>query len=101
CTRFTAKVGVDSYLDTLGSVVFQVLLDGTKVFDSGLMRGNTQSKQVSVDLTGKQELALIATNGGDGADADWADWADAFITCTGTGGTTPLTVTTTVPAASA
>jgi hypothetical protein len=66
------------------------------------MRGNTPSKTVNVDLTGKQELALIATDGGDGATADWADWANASVTCGAAGGdTTPPTVAATVPSSSA
>ena len=37
CSLFTAKVGVDDEVGALGSVVFQVFTDGTKVYDSGTL----------------------------------------------------------------
>ena len=47
------------------SVVFQVFLDGTKAYDSGTMTGASATKSISLDLTGKSELRLVVTNGGD------------------------------------
>ena len=82
CTRFQASVGVDDEVGALGSVVFQVLLDGAKVFDSGTMTGSSVTKLVDVDVTGKAQLELVVGNGGDNENYDHADWADAKLTCT-------------------
>ena len=57
----------------------------------------------SVNLTniaGKNELALIVTDGGNGNGWDHADWADAKVTC-GQQDTTGPTITSRTPAANA
>ena len=76
---FLADIGVDDEVEDRGSVVFQVLVDGTQEFDSGVMTGASETKKVSVDVTGKQELKLIVTIGGDDNAADHADWANARL----------------------
>jgi N-acetylneuraminic acid mutarotase len=75
CSTFTATVGVDDEVGDRGSVVFEVYADGTKVYDSGVMRGADGSKALSVNVTGKNELRLVVTNAGDGISYDHADWA--------------------------
>jgi hypothetical protein len=82
CSAFTAFVGVDDEVGALGSVVFQVWLDGVKAYDSGTMTGTTATKEVNVTTTGKNQLQLVVTVAGDGDPYDHADWADAKITCT-------------------
>jgi glucose/arabinose dehydrogenase/endonuclease YncB( thermonuclease family) len=96
CTAFTAVVGVDDEATTFGSVVFQVLTDGTKVFDSGTVLGGGAVQNVNVNLTGKSDLELVVTDAGDGISWDHGDWANAKVTCNGS--TTAPVVTTTVPA---
>jgi len=76
-TRFQSQVGLDQEANSSGSITFQVLLDGQKVFDSGVMKKSTPSKLVDVDVKGKKELKLIVTDAGDGNSNDHADWADA------------------------
>jgi hypothetical protein len=89
-TRFKSTVGVDSEVGSGGSVIFQIFADSTKIFDSGLMNGSTAAKAVDVDITGKNQLQLVVTDGGDGMSSDHADWADARITTsTSTIPTTP------------
>src|SRR5215210_5422842 len=83
---FTAKVGVDDEVGANGSVTFEVYTDGTKVYDSGLMSGSTATKDVVLDVTGKSELRLVVTNGGDDFGYDHADWADARLSCSDGGG---------------
>jgi hypothetical protein len=82
-TRFGAEVGVDDEVFTYGkdkaSVNFQVYLDGVLAYDSGLMVYGTATKVVDLDITGKSEIKLIVTDGGDGIDWDHADWANAFV----------------------
>ena len=79
-TRFKAEVGVDDEVGANGSVIFQVFADGTKKYDSGVVKGPDAAKVVDVDITGCQELRLVVTNGGDNASFDHADWADARVT---------------------
>ena len=86
CTAFQSDIGVDDEVGPNGSVVFQVYLDGTKAYDSGTMTGSSTTKSISLDLTGKSELRLVVTNGGDTISYDHADWANPQIACTGTGG---------------
>ncbi len=103
CSTLTSDVGVDDEMGVEGSIVFQVWGDAVKLYDSGLMTGTTATKSLSVDLTGKNELRLIVTDGGDGIGADHGDWANARITCTGGGAsdTTPPTISNSSPAAGA
>jgi hypothetical protein len=63
-----------------GRISYQVWADGAKLFDSGLMDGLSYTKAVNVDVTGKKELKLVVTDGGDGIAGDWAAWADARLT---------------------
>ena len=83
-TNFAAWVGVDDFLKNhpeapKASVVFQVFGDGTKLFDSGVMRINDPAKHVSVDVAGVQELKLVVTDAGDGISCDHADWAEPVL----------------------
>ena len=80
--RFEAWVGVDAgrRASRVASVVFQVVADGRMVFDSGVMRGGTPARPVSVPLAGVRELRLVVTDAGDGTQDDYADWAEARLT---------------------
>jgi len=77
---FLADVGVDDETNGQGSVVFQVWVDGVKLYDSGLVTGTTAVKSVSVDVTGKTTLRLVVTDGGNNNAFDHADWANARLT---------------------
>jgi hypothetical protein len=86
CSRFQAVVGLDDEIDTQtqwGSVVFQVFADGVSLFNSGVMRGNSPSQPVDVDVTGRQQLRLLISDGGDNVYYDHANWADARLVCAG------------------
>lgn len=78
-TTFLADVGVDDEVGDMGSVVFQVVVDGAAVFDSGAMTGATPKETVSVDVKGKQTLELVVTDADDGNAYDHADWANARL----------------------
>ena len=56
--RFLADVGVDDEVIG-GSIVFRVLADGQEIYDSGPMTGDTTTKKVDVDVTGKNTLKLV------------------------------------------
>jgi len=92
-SRFTSDVGVDDSVGSRGSVTFQVWADGTQLFDSGLMTGATATRSIDVNVTGRQSLRLVVTDGGNGVDFDHGNWANAqLIAGTPTPDTTPPTV---------
>jgi alpha-galactosidase len=78
--RFRALVGVDAAVGPgRGSVNFRVL-DGTRaLWESGPRRGGDEAQAVDVDLTGIQQLTLLADDTGDGTDGDHANWAEAVV----------------------
>src|SRR5690606_32422425 len=76
-TRFVASVGVDDECGTLGSVVFQVRVDGVLRYRSSKLYATSASPTVSVDVTGASSISLTVTNAGDGSSCDHADWAGA------------------------
>lgn len=77
--RFLAKVGVDDEVGTSGSVEFEVYADGTKIYDSGAMNGSSATKTIDVNVTARNELRLLLTNGGSASTSDHGDWADARL----------------------
>ena len=76
---FTSDVGVDDEVDTNGTVIFQIYVDDSLVYSSGLLTGKSPVRHASVDVTGKNQLKLVVTDGGDGASYDHADWAGAKL----------------------
>ena len=98
CTNFTSVIGIDDEVGGNGSVIFQVLLNGVKQYDSGVMTGADAAKSVSLNLTGISQLELVVAVGAT-QNFDHADWANAQITCSAT--TQPPTVTSTSPASGA
>ena len=77
---FEAEVGVQKQPgDNVGSVVFQVFVDGEKRFDSGVMRGNDPAIPISISVAGAYELRLVVTDAGDGITCDCSNWADARL----------------------
>jgi len=102
CTTFTASVGIDDETRGSGSVTFEVWLDGVRVVASGVVRGGQAPLSGTLDVSGRQELRLVVTDGGDGTIGDHADWAEARLECTRPGGdTVPPVVVTTSPVAGA
>ena len=77
---FTSFVGVDRQMyNSIGSVVFQVYVDGVKQFDSGLMTSKIPQKFVEVNLAGAKELKIVVTDGENGNGSDHATWGDAKL----------------------
>lgn len=77
---FTSFVGVDRQMyGSVGSVIFQVYVDGEKNFDSGLMNSRDPQKRVEVDINGAKELKLVVTDGGNGNGSDHATWGDTKL----------------------
>jgi hypothetical protein len=62
-----------------GAIVFQVKLDGKKLFDSGSMTKTSAAKQVEIDVSRGTTLELLTLDGGDGVGGDHGDWAEAQL----------------------
>ena len=78
-TRFSAWVGVDDEAQAPGSVTFQVVGDGKKLWESGVIRRGEPAKEVNVAVAGVKKLVLQVGDAGDGFGMDHADWAEARI----------------------
>ena len=76
---FYSEIGIDDEVGTKGSAQFEVWLDGTKAYSSGVMLGADKTKIIKLDVKGKNELKLIVSDGGDGINSDHGDWADAHL----------------------
>ena len=77
---FTSYVGVDRQMyGSVGSVSFEVYVDGVKKFDSGLMNSKDPQKYVEVDINGAKELKLVVNDGGNGIGSDHASWGDTKL----------------------
>ena len=79
-TRFVAAAGIDDARKTgKGAVTFEVWVDGTKRYDSGIVKSGEAPRDISVDLTGAHTMVLfVGDPDGDGRD-DIADWGGAAI----------------------
>ncbi len=89
CSRFHATIGVDDEVGTNGSVIFQVLADGRKIYDSGITTGGMTAQTVDLDMTGVRRLTIGVTDTGNDVTGnrnayDHSDWADAFFVVTNT-----------------
>ncbi|EMD29736.1 NPCBM/NEW2 domain-containing protein [Amycolatopsis azurea] len=80
CTSFTSSVGVDDE-KAAGSVAFEVLGDGKRLANTGVLKRGQAAEKLSVPLGGVQVVDLVVTDGGDGVDSDHADWAGATLSC--------------------
>ncbi len=80
CLTFTADVGVDDEVGSLGSVIFQVWGDGQKLYESGVMTGQSATEPINLSIAGVRSLRLqvVAV---DSTNDDHADWANPRITC--------------------
>lgn len=77
---FTSYVGVDRAMyGSVGSVSFEVYVDGEKKFDSGLMNSRDPQKYIEVDINGAKELKLVVKNGENGIGSDHASWGNTKL----------------------
>lgn len=77
---FTSYVGVDRQMyGSVGSVSFEVYVDGDKKFDSGVMNSRDPQKFIEVDINGAKELKLVVTDGENGNGSDHATWGDTKL----------------------
>jgi hypothetical protein len=80
--RFTSDIGVDdgAAIGTPGQITFEVWGDGAKLYDSGLMKPESDTKSIDIDIEGIEQLKLIVTDGGNARSFDHGDWGNAWIT---------------------
>lgn len=77
---FSSYVGVDRQMfASVGSIKFEVYVDGEKKFDSGIMNSRDSQKYVEVEIADAKELKLVVTDGGNGIGSDHATWGDAKL----------------------
>lgn len=77
---FEADIGVQwQGGQNVGSIVFQIFVDGKLRFDSGIMRELDPPRYVNVPIKGALELRLVVKDGGDGIICDCANWANARL----------------------
>jgi hypothetical protein len=88
CSTFTATIGIDDEIPApYGSLYFQVWGDGILLYSGPTMHGGDKAINISVNVSGRQSVGLVVTNGIFKA-ASWqvpddhADWANAKMTCT-------------------
>ena len=76
---FLSEIGIDDEVLGRGSVDFQVLADGSLIYDSGIVLGTTTPKAINLNVSGVNQLTLHVGDAGDGIDYDHADWAGARL----------------------
>jgi alpha-galactosidase len=82
--KFIAEVGLDDETEhPEASVEFYVLGDQRVLWKSGIMTAVDSAKQVHVDISGIDKLALLVLDGGNGINYDHANWANARIEASG------------------
>lgn len=83
---FKGKVGRDDSADPVcgdGVVSFEVKLNGTTLWNSGVHGGSTPAEDFQIDLQGDGGvLELIVWPGNDNY-CDWASWVNVFLSGTG------------------
>jgi hypothetical protein len=83
---FEATVGIDDEVGNGagdGSSVFQVFGDGVLLEESSLLTGADAGEDLSVDISGVDELRLVTTVGPDNDYKDHTDWAEARVSSSG------------------
>lgn len=76
-------VGADDQNDYPMDMAFKILADGEVIWTSNIMRKGMPAQQFKVALTGKKQIVLMVTEGGDGIMYDHADWLDVKIETSG------------------
>ncbi|MHB1458960.1 MAG: NPCBM/NEW2 domain-containing protein, partial [Armatimonadota bacterium] len=69
-TKFESEVGVQMQNGVIGSVVFQVFVDGKLKYKSRLVTEKDNPNPINVSVTGATELKLVVTDGGNGMTCD-------------------------------
>lgn len=82
CTRYEAMAGVDDLTMGLGAVRFSVFGgDGTRLWQSPVVRGDDPAVPVGVNVTGQQRIRLVVEPEQPFGGVALADWAESRISC--------------------
>lgn len=77
---FEAEIGIQKQNgDNVGSVIFQIFVDGVKRYDSGVIKELDTAKPIRIFLSNAKEMRLIVIDAGDGITCDCANWANAKL----------------------
>jgi hypothetical protein len=78
--EFSAHIGLDdAEVKSPGSIVFEVYTDKVLRFKSPVMRWDSETIHVMLDVKKVKELSLVVKDAGDGNMCDHANWADAIL----------------------
>ncbi|MFI1798215.1 sigma-70 family RNA polymerase sigma factor [Streptomyces sp. NPDC020379] len=81
CTSYDALVGVDDLTFGLGAARFSVYGDGTRLWESGVVRAGEAAVPVHVPLSGYRTVRLVVSPVSVMDSVTVADWARARISC--------------------
>ena len=73
-SQFTSDYGIDTESGPQGSVVFEIVGDGTTLFRSDIIKRYDLPRHMDVNIQGVKHLELKVTDGGNGITDDHADW---------------------------
>ncbi|GAA0741088.1 DUF4073 domain-containing protein [Clostridium oceanicum] len=74
---FKSTIGINRTANYRGSVKFKVFVDEKLVYTSDVMKKNTTSKSIEIELEGAKRIKLVVDDAGNGRGNDHANWADA------------------------
>ncbi len=78
-SRFQSDIGVDAAAGSVsGGVVFRLHADGKKIYDSGIVTGQSPVQSIDVDVSGVNILRLETVSAG-ASGTNYADWAGARV----------------------
>jgi len=77
--RFVSTAGIDDETGGQGSAVVSVLLDGRRVYQSGVLRGGDSPVEISIPTGGARRIVLEASPTGDGRSHDHVCWGAARL----------------------
>lgn len=82
--RFQARVGVDQGMASYdrSGVIFQVFVDGVKLYDSGIVNRYDSLKEIDVDISDAKNLELVVLDGLNQDPvyhANWSVWGGARL----------------------
>ena len=76
---FTFYAGISAEMTEKSSVIVQVVTDGKKVFETGVLKVGGEPCYVSLPVAGVSELKLVATDAGDGIAADHVNFCNVRL----------------------
>lgn len=76
---FQTSIGVDDATCGQGSVQFSIYVDNILNYQSPVMGQNDDAIEVEIEVTNKNQLRLVVTDGGDGVTCDHGNWAEARL----------------------